>query len=383
MSPLYWVGRLDARLLAISRRTQYLVLVSTIAAMCWQALPWVPRDVVDFSRLPLVHGVRQQSTYGTDTIADAYESKVVLHDVADMYTKRGVEQTPLEARTWSRPASAPYPPAALLIEAGLFALGGRTYAGFYLTIIGLAALFLGLSLFYCLQTRWYLFPLLYLNFSYIGQRFVGVQDCSYLVMLVVVMAALLLARARRPLAHPVMALAIAIKLSPLYYVTELVRMPRRAAVVFVAILFAGLVLPYFVWENYLYIYSYAATLKGQPSSRIGAILAAVPFAVLVAYVEARLGFDLEDRVGWGLVPFALYLAIRMNVARHLLLVLLVPDKRAWRNVAVALGLALYTVFRGALPLGSVLSIVSGLLFLILVGYLRANRSSRVRGAGTA
>ena len=381
MSPPRWVGRLDARLLAVPRRARILILAGTIAAMIWQALPAVPRDVVDLSRAPLLHHINQQATYGTDTIADIYESKVVINDVSDMYTKRGVEQTPLEARTWSKEASAPYPPAALLAEAALFAAAGRTSAGFYLAIVALACVFLGLSLFYFLETRWYLFPMLYLNFTYIGQRFVGVQDCSYLVMLVVVMAALLLARARRPLAHVLMAAAITIKLSPLFYTIELARMRRRTAAACVAVLFVGLVLPYFVWENYLYIYSFAASLKGQPSSRIGAIAAAVPFAALVAYVEARLGFDMEDRIGWGLVPFAMYLAIRMNVARHLLLVLLVPDKRGWRNVAVALGLAAYTVCRGALPLGSVLSIVNGLLLLILIGYLLTG--TPVRGGVTS
>ena len=58
----------------------------------------------------------------------------------------------------------------------------------------LAALFLSLSLWYFLKTRWYLFPLLYLNFAYFGHRFVYVQDDTYLAMLVVVVIALVVPR---------------------------------------------------------------------------------------------------------------------------------------------------------------------------------------------
>ena len=66
--------------------------------------------------------------------------------------------------------------------------------GFYGAILTLAILFVAASAVYFLNTRWYLFPALYLNFLYFGERFVHVQDCSYLVMLTVVMAALYLAR---------------------------------------------------------------------------------------------------------------------------------------------------------------------------------------------
>ncbi len=93
-----------------------------------------------------------------------------------------------------------------------------------------------------------------------------VQDNTYLVMLVVIMAALFLARAGREACHALMAVAIIMKLSPLYYVKNVLTMRRRTAVVFVAILLAGLVLPYFVWDNYLYIYRYGNDLKGDWAS---------------------------------------------------------------------------------------------------------------------
>lgn len=362
------VARFDARLLALSASARAAILTLTIAAVVAQALPWVPRDVVDYSRLPLLNRLNQQATFGSDTVADSYESRVVLTDVRDMYTKRETEQTPLEAHYWSRAASAPYPPVMLLVEAALYALVGRTLTGFYLAILGLAVCLLVSSLIYCLRTRWYLFPLLYLNFQFFGERFVGVQDCSYLVTLVVIMAALFAARAKRPAAHILMAVAITMKLSPLFYATEVFRMPRRTALAFVAIVVAGLALPYFLWSNYLYIYSYGAGVHGHASNHFWALVLTPPFAAAVWYVERGVDFDMEDRIGWGLVPMALFLGVWTNGARHLLLALLIPDKRVWRNLPVPLTLALHTLFPRQIPLGSVLTISMGLLAVILGGY---------------
>ena len=344
------------------------VLVLTVAAIVVQALMWVPREAADYSRVPLLNRIRQQPTFGSDTVADEYEARVVLTDIRDMYTKRRTEQTALQSHYWSRAASAPYPPAMLLTEAALYALSGRTLTGFYFAVLGLAALFLAMSVIYCLRTRWYIFPLLYLNFQFLAERFVGVQDCSYLVMLVVVMAALFAARARRNAAHLLMALATTMKLSPLFYGLEVFRMPRRTAVLYVAIVFAGLVLPYFLWSDYLYIYSYGAGLKGSPWNHLFAVILAPAFAAAVWYVERRHGFDTEDRIGWGLVPMALYFGLYTNGARHLILALLVPDKRGWRNLPVPITLTLHTLFPRAIPLGSVLTISIGLLAVILARY---------------
>src|SRR4029077_4077928 len=131
----------------------------------------------------------------------------------------------------------------LLTTAGLYAIGTAAGIGFYGMVVLLAALFVALSLWYFLGTRWYLFPLLYLNFAYFGHRFVYVQDDSYLAMLVVVMFALLLARSRRDASHLLMALAITMKLSPAAYAREMLTMRRGTAMTFAAILFAGFVLP--------------------------------------------------------------------------------------------------------------------------------------------
>ncbi|MEO8482385.1 MAG: hypothetical protein ABI634_09270 [Acidobacteriota bacterium] len=345
------------------------VIAITLMVMLAGSLPKVPRAFVNYARLPVLNRLPQPEAYGTDTIADTYEAKVILNDVSDMYTKRRLDQTPLEAQTWSEEASAPYPPAVLLAEAGLHAVGERLGIGLYGMVLLLAVAFIGMSLWYCLQTRWYLFPLLYLNFGYFSERFVHVQDGSYLVMLCVVMAALLLARARRPGPHALIALAITMKVSPLFYVTELLRMRRRDAAVFVAILAAGLLLPYFVWDNYLYIFTFNDGLKGRWYSGFIAAAIAVPFALALWRAEERQHFDLEDRIGWALVPFALFLAFKMNVARHLLIVLLVPDKRGLRTLAAAVALFVPAIAPHLVRFNSALPIAAGLLVGIVVWYL--------------
>ena len=312
---------------------------------------------------------RQYETYGTDTIGDSYVAKVVLNDPLDMYTKARLEQTPLEKATWSREASAPYPPAGLLTAAGLYAIGAATGIEFYGMVLLLAVLFVALSLWYFLRTRWYLFPLLYLNFSYFGHRFVYVQDDSYLAMLVVVMIALVLARARREASHLLMAIAITMKLSPAAYAWHILTMRRRTAMLFAAILFVGLVFPYFILDNYLYIYTFHKQVKGNLYDTVAAAVLVAPFTIVLWYVQARLGFDAEDRIGWSLVPFAMFIGIKMRVARHLLIVLLVPDKRGPRNIAASIGLALHAAAPEVFRLGSVLYITTVLLFAILAHYL--------------
>ena len=66
--------------------------------------------------------------------------------------------------------------------------------------------------------------------------------------------------------------------------------------------------------------------------------------------------DLEDRVGWGVIPVAMLLAFTLNVARHLLVVLLVPDKRARRTAAAALSVAAYYLSFGSMRFNSTLPI---------------------------
>jgi hypothetical protein len=198
---------------------------------------------------------------------------------------------------------------------------------------------------------------------------VHAQDSTYVLMLTAVMAALLLARRRWPSCHAVMALAVTIKLSPLYYAKNVLGMSRRSGTLFAAIAVTGLVVPYFIWDNYLYIYRYGNEIKGDWLTALSAVGVACPFAILMWYIETRLEFDMEERVGWGLLPFALFLALKTNAARHLLVVLLVPDKRGVRNVALAVALALPAMFPHAVRFGASLTIAEAVLAVGLAGFL--------------
>ena len=295
-----------------------------------------------------------------------YGAKVVLNDVGDMYTKARLEQTPLEASTWSKAEAAPYPPLLRITHAAMFAAGEWTGIGFYGLTLALAALFLAGSAWYFLQTRWYLFPLLYLNFGYFADRFVYVQDGSYLVMLVCVMAALLLARQHHRAAPLLMAVSTTLKLLPLGYARYLGRMPRRTAWAYAAILIAGLVAPFLIWENYGYIYEFANERKGNDWLDIlSALLLVVPLTLVLWYVEDRRQFAAEDRIGSSLLPFALLAALVANSGRHLLIALIVPDRRAGRNLAAAVSLLLYNLFPGVVRLGSVTFIATAVLCVVL------------------
>ena len=86
----------DRFLLRLNRPIQYTVIAATVLHMIVVAIPNVPRAYVDYARFPLLSGVRQHDTYGTDTIGNSYVAKVVLNDPLDMYTKARLEQTPLE-----------------------------------------------------------------------------------------------------------------------------------------------------------------------------------------------------------------------------------------------------------------------------------------------
>ena len=304
-----------------------------------------------------------------------YGAKVVLNDVADMYTKAQLEQTPLEAATWTKEESAPYPPAVRLAQAAMFAAGERTGLGLYGLTLILAAAFLAASAWYFLQTRWYLFPLLYLNVGFFADRFVYVQDGSYLVMLAFVMAALLLARqGRGRTAALLMAVATTMKLLPLYYARYVPRMPRAIAWSYAGILIAGLALPYFLWTDYLGIYTFASERKGNDWLDIaGALILAGALTAVLWYVERRSDFNEEDRIGWSLVPFALFAGLLANSGRHLLIALIVPDRRAGRNLAAAAALGLHSLFPDVVRIGSTVYIAAA----VLVGVLSYQASRAV------
>jgi hypothetical protein len=370
------VAALDGALMRRSRRLQIAIVVLSMCGAIAAGVPRVPKPFVDYSRVPLLAHVSQPDSYGNDTVSDIYESRVVRNNPLDMYTKREVEQTPLEASRWSREASGPYPPVALLTLAGMAWIGDRAGVGLYGPVLALACLFMLGSALYCLKTRWYVFPLMCVNATYIAERFVHVQDNSYLLLLVVMLAALFLARRGSPWMHALVALGITIKLSPVYHLKQILRMPRWMAALVILIVVAGLLLPALVFENYFYIYQFHTARKAHYwMNTAGTLLLVVPFTLALAYVEWRADFDWEDRVGWAAVPFALFLAVSLNAPRHLFLVLLLPDKRAARTIAGMLGMAVHLALPSVGGTGAPTYISLVLLCLVLAGRVKSARDN--------
>ena len=78
-----------------------------------------------------------------------------------------------------------------------------------------------------------------------------------------------------------MALAISMKLSPAAYTWQILTMRRGMAMIFVAILFAGFVLPYVIWDNYLTIFTFHDQVKGNIYDTVAAVVLVVPFSIVL------------------------------------------------------------------------------------------------------
>lgn len=341
---------LDARLMAIRGSRRAMVLVLTGVALVVIRLWMVPAEVLDtgFNRTELI---------GMDYWADSYVGRVVANHPRDMYLKVETPQLGRETR-WTKPAAAPYPPFALLFFGGMHLAGVATGLGFYGMLVLVEAAFLTLALVYCLRTRWYLFPLTYLN-AFLALRVYWVGGASNILVLLLMMVALLLARVRSPWAQVVMALSIVTKVTPAFYLVQLRRWAGWTRALVVLVLATGLVLPLFWVEGYAGIWQRHA---GRDTAVIGETLSAygwgalTPVAVALAYVlplvfvgwftsvllrvQKALDWDDEDRIGWAAAPFALLFSLRVAALRMFFMAMLLPDKRGTRGVFVAvMGLA--------------------------------------------
>ena len=130
-------------------------------------------------------------------------------------------------------------------------------------------------------------------------------------------------------------------------------------------------LPYFLLPNYLYIYSFQSETRGSLWQTVGAIAVTLPFSYLLWRLQRREKLDLEDRIGWSLVPVALFLAFNVNAARHLLVALLVPDKHAVRTSTAAIGIGIVALSGGRLSINSILPLVTAMLYGFVVWQLRS------------
>ncbi|MBN1390756.1 MAG: hypothetical protein JXA22_08965 [Candidatus Thermoplasmatota archaeon] len=340
--------RMDRKLLFASKKMKTLVIVLTILFILIVRVWFIPGEVIDLGRM------NRQENLGGDFFADNYTGKVVLNDPLDMYTKEKVDLNGREASYWEKEECSPYPPLAMFILGGLHFIGDLTGIELIGVVYLLELSFVVMVLIYCLKTRWYLFPLIMLN-VFAPHRVYTMNGTTNLLVLMFMMAALLAAKHRRSISHHLVAMATCSKFMTVFYADNVFRMPRKQAMVYVGILVAGLVLPIFIFDNYLYIYSFHAT-RGYSfvsslfdhfgismSDTIAIVLTwTVPsiltifFTILLFYIENRLGYDWEERVGWSGVPFALFIGLRLLTVRFLFLMLLLPDKRGTRTFLVFL-----------------------------------------------
>jgi hypothetical protein len=339
------LARLDAWLLARPTSVRALVIGLTLLFALAVRLSYVPVGYHDFGAL------NQGSDYGNDYYSDTYGARATYNHPSDMYTRRLTEQTQAE-KYWPKRSVAPYPPAALLVLAGVHALGEATGGGLYGVLIGLDTLLVGSMLAYALRTRWYLFPLVQLN-VFLAYRYWGVGSCNGLLVVLCLMLGVLVARARPLLGTSLGVFAVCLKLTPVFFLTNFLRFDRRARVVAALLLFAGFVLPLFLLENYRYIYGFHATRDIGPivkalaalgldtpwtrplAAALGWVLPLLvggAFSLVFLYAQLKLKFSWEDRLGWAAVPFSLLFSLRMLSMRTLFEAMAIPDARVARSL---------------------------------------------------
>jgi len=226
--------------------------------------------------------------------------------------------------------------------------------GLYGVLMALDALLVALMLYYSLRTRWYLFPFVQLN-VFLAYRFWGIGSCNGLLVVLFLMLGVLLARAKPALGVVMGVLAVCIKLTPVFFLTNFLRFRRATQLVTAALLFAGFVVPLFTLEQYRYIYGFHATrdiapivkalavlgVSGDFASTLAAVLgwvlplcAAGAFSLVFLYAQHKLDFTWEDRLGWAAVPFSLLFSLRMLSMRTLFEAMVIPDRRVVRSLWV-------------------------------------------------
>jgi hypothetical protein len=64
--------RVDAALMAVSRRTQHVVVAMAVLLCAVVGLHDVPSAYVDFSGWPVLSHIQHRGSYGSDTLSDMY-----------------------------------------------------------------------------------------------------------------------------------------------------------------------------------------------------------------------------------------------------------------------------------------------------------------------
>ena len=303
---------------------KYLILIVTILFIAFSRIQMVPREYANIGDIQIREDI------GTDFIADNYTAKVALNDPFDIYTKNSLNQTEQEAQTWTKEESSPYPPLAIYHITTIYKIGDILGIGFYGVVISLELILIIMVFLYFIKTNWYLIPIVYLNF-YLAHRFWWVGDATYLLVLIYIMMALFTVKKYKTISISLMAIATIIKFSPIYYIKNIFTMKKHQWILYISILVIGLILPFIIYKNYSYIYTFNSE---KSEGFLLPFIVAGSFSIALCYIEYRMKFNDEDIIGWASIPFAIFTVLSTYAVRHLLLLLIIPDKRGYRNIAL-------------------------------------------------
>jgi len=262
-----------------------------------------------------------------DFYADSYESRVVLNDIGDMYTKDNTNQTSTESSYWTKEESSPYPPFSLLLLAGIHLISG---SNLWLGVVIIELIFIALFAFLCYRNRYErMLPFLTLN-PFIVFRVWHQMDTTYMLMVYPIVIAFFMALSRRRvISSSIMALSFCIKLAPVYFFRFFPKLGWKERVVLIAIPLFLLVLPILFLDDYLYIYTFQGGRSVYPLPLMVALM--VIFLAVFWWMEFHSSFRFADFITWSLLPFSVLITLKIGYWKYLAWAMFIPDRRFVMN----------------------------------------------------
>ncbi|MEM3341978.1 MAG: hypothetical protein QW728_04730 [Thermoplasmata archaeon] len=331
---------------------------------------------------------KRERPYFVDLYADAYAARVILNDPMDMYTRNlpitwaestcDGEQNYNPQPPWSNYDCAPYPPVALIPTAFAFWLGEETFDGFYNISVLLELIIAGMVIIYSLLTRRpFLFPLYFLSTFTYAFFWKQTHFSFTLTTAFIVLALILFELKKEGSALFFLGLASAAKIFTLPVLAMTSRFGSRKRWIwffFVVTVFVGLVVPFFIFDNYSYIFR-RENHRPVMSYLVGGIIG-IEFLFLEFFTRGK---DREVAM-LSMVPMASYITLTgiLIVPPYFQLALLIPDRTYFRNVLGILLTAIF-VFEDDIT-GTLFTMLVIPLFLLL--YFRRSEIS-FQGTGIA
>ena len=312
-----------------------------------------------------------------DFYADTYVAKVILNDPFDMYTKEKLNQTSQEQNKWTKEKSSPYPPLALFLLTGLYIIGEVTGAGFWITAISIEFLLVILIGILCYKSKYdKMYPFLVLN-PFIVWRVWHMADTTYLLMVsLVTIAFFTCLKNKNSITAFLMACAVSIKFVPVYIYRAIFKLHPKSRWLLVVIPAVFLILPYFIFDNYLYIYTFHSGRNILPFF-LQVVVMGIFFLELI-YMERKLEFELIDILGYSLLPLSLFTTMKIGYWKYIIWALIIPDRRYYR---ILFGAGLTALWMMPLRLSRIeFALLTSLAVLLLcptVIYLETRQKAKI------